>query len=112
MAREGITIIAGTSLLGFTKRVLNSAGTLALNADEARGVLEFKVDSGEQATAIYTGRVEAQAGGAIAAGGRVSVASGGFMVAATSGSQSFGFAEMTAISSGAFGDFVLDFTNT
>lgn len=107
--RNGITITASTSLLGFVKRVLNSAGTLATGTPQARGVLEFKVDSGEQATLIYEGRVEAQAGGAIPALSPVNVASGGFIVAATSGGPSIGFAENTAVTSGSFGDFVLDF---
>jgi len=109
--RNGITVTAGTSLLGFTKRVCSIDGTLAESANEARGILEFKVDSGEQATLTYEGRAEGQAGGAIAAGGLVSVASGGFLVAVSSGDVSVGFAENTAITSGSFGDFVLNFTN-
>ncbi len=109
--RNAITIIAGTSLLAFEKRVLNAAGTLATGTPQARGVLEFKVDSGEQATLTYEGRVEAQAGGAIGALARVKVAANGFIVAANSGDVSVGFCENTAVTSGSFGDFVLDFTN-
>lgn len=109
--RNGITVTAGTDLRGFTKRVLTIGGVLTTTVADARGVLEFKVDSGEQATVTYEGRVEGQAGGAVAAGERVTVSSGGFLTAASSGDVSIGFAENTAISSGSFGDFVLDFTN-
>ena len=110
--RNGITITAGTSLLGFVKRALNTAGTLALHSQQARGILEFKVDSGEQATLIYEGRVEAQAGGAVSALAPIKVASGGFLVAASSGDAGvIGYCENTAVTSGSFGDFVVDFRN-
>lgn len=110
--RNGITVTAGTSLLAFQKRVCNISGTLALHSQQARGILEFKVDSGEQATLIYEGRAEGQAGGAIAAGAPVKVASGGFLVAAASGDTGLiGYAENTAVTSGSFGDFVVDFRN-
>ena len=110
--RNGITVTADTSLLGFTKRACNINGTLALHSQQARGILEFKVDSGEQATLIYEGRAEGQAGGAIPAGHPVLVASGGYLVAASSGDAGvIGFAEDTAVTSGSFGDFVVDFRN-
>jgi len=107
--RNGITITAGTSLLAFEKRVLNASGTLATGSPQARGILEFKVDSGEQATLMYEGRTEGQAGGAIAALAPIGVASGGFLVAATSGQVSVGFNENTAVTSGSFFDCVADF---
>lgn len=107
--RNGITVIAGTSLLAYEKRVLNASGTLATGTPQARGVLEYKVDSGEQATLMYEGRLEAQAGGAISALARVKVSSGGFLVAANSGDAAVGYCENSAVTSGSFGDFVLDF---
>lgn len=109
--RNGITVVAGVSLLGFEKRVLAIGGTLAVSIEDARGVLEFKVDSGEFGSIMYDGRIEGIAGGAVAAGERVTVASGGFLVAISSGDPTCGFAEDTAITSGSAGDFVLDFRN-
>jgi len=111
MSRQGITIVADVSLLAFEKRIIDIDGGLAVDAEAAMGVLEFKVDSGEFATAIYAGRTEAIAGAAVAAGGRVDVASGGFLIPVTSGSTSVGFAEDKAVSSGSAGNFVLDLTN-
>ena len=111
MYNRSIPSVAGTSLLAFQHRVLNAAGTLATGAPQARGILDAKVDSGEDCTLVYDGRHKFQAGGAVGAHVRLTVASGGFVVAATSGDQSVGMNEHAAVTSGSFGDGVFDFLN-
>jgi len=108
---RSIPTVAGTSLLAFQHRVINEAGTLATGAPQARGILDAKVDSGEDATLVYDGRHKYQAGGAIGAHKPLTVASGGFIVAATSGQQVIGMNEYSAVTSGSFGNGVFNFLN-
>jgi len=106
MYNRSIPAVAGTSLLAFQHRVLNAAGTLASGAPQARGILDAKVDSGEDCTLVYDGRHKFQAGGAVGAHALLTVASGGFVTAATSGQQVVGINEYAAVTSGSFGDGV------
>lgn len=108
---RSIPAVAGTSLIAFQHRVLNSAGTLATGAPQARGILDAKVDSGENCTLVYDGRHKYQAGGAIGALALLTVASGGFVTAATSGQQVIGMNENIAVTSGSIGNGVFDFLN-
>lgn len=111
MYNRSIAAVAGTDLRGFQHRVLNSAGTLATGAPQARGILDARVDSGMNCTLIYDGRHRYQAGGAIGALALLTVASGGFVTAATSGQVVVGVNENTAVTSGSFGDGVFSFLN-
>ena len=108
---RSIPTVAGTSLMAFQHRVLNAAGTLATGAPQARGILDAKVDSGEDATLIYDGRHKFQAGGAIGAHALLTVASGGFITSAASNDQVIGMNEYAAVTSGSFGDGVFNFMN-
>ena len=111
MYNRSIPGVAGTSLLAFQHRVLNAAGTLATSAPQARGILDARVDSGEDLSLVYDGRHKFQAGGAIAALAPVTVASGGFIVSAASNDQVFGMNENAAVTSGSYGDGVFNFLN-
>ncbi len=109
MYNRSIPAVAGTSLLAFQHRVLNAAGTLASGAPQARGILDAKVDSGEDCTLVYDGRHKYQAGGAIGALVALTVAANGFITAATSGQQVVGINENSAVTSGSYGDGVFNF---
>jgi hypothetical protein len=97
--------------MAFQHRVINESGTLATGVPQARGILAAKVDSGEDCSLVYDGRHKFQAGGAIAAHDILTVASGGFIVAATSGQQGIGMNEYSAVTSGSYGDGVFNFMN-
>lgn len=109
MYNQSIPSVAGTSLLAFQHRVLNAAGTLATGAPQARGILDAKVDSGHDMTLTISGRHKYQAGGAVTAHAPLTVASGGFVVAATSGQVVFGINGYDSVTSGSFGEGVFDF---
>ena len=106
---NAIPVVAATDLSAFQHRVLNSAGTLATGTPQARGILDAKVESGDQATLVYEGRHKFQAGGAIGALAPLNVASGGFVVVATSGDAVIGINENAAVTSGSYGDGVFNF---
>ena len=108
---RSIVIVAGTSLLAFQHRVLNAAGTLATGVPQAHGILDAKVDSGNDATLVYDGRHRYQAGGAISGQDWLTVDSGGFITAAASGDGIVGQNEHQAVTSGSFGDGVFSFLN-
>jgi len=92
----------------FQHRAVTIGGTLATNTKTANGLLNTRTDSGEDGSMTVWGRDKFVAGGTIAAGNRLRVTSGGFMVAASSGYYSCGYAE-TAISSGSVGRGFFDF---
>jgi len=100
---------AATDLRAFQHRAVNISGTLATGTPQARGLLAFAADSGEPTSIIYEGRSRYQSAGTIAAFGPMKVASGGLMIAATSGNPCIGFNEGTAVTSGSYGDGVFDF---
>ena len=106
---RSIPAVAGTSLLAFQHRVLNASGTLATGAPQSRGILDAKVDSGDDCTLVYDGRHRYQAGGAITVLDNLTVASGGFIVAAASGDMVIGMNENIAVTSGSYGDGVFSF---
>lgn len=105
---DSITIQAGADLQTFRYRALAIGGTLATGLN-ARGILQTKPDNGENCSIAYQGRSKFIAGGAITAGDKLQVTSGGFMTVASSGDQVVGFAENAAVSSGAVGRGVFNF---
>ena len=107
---DSITITAGADLSAFRYRALAIGGTLATGLN-ARGVLQDKPLSGDNCSIAFQGRSKFIAGGAIAAGARLQVTSGGFMTTVTSGGQSVGFNENAAVSSGAVGRGVFNFAS-
>lgn len=107
---DGITVDAGADLQAFQYRAIAIGGTLATGLN-ARGILQNKPDSGEDATLVYQGRSKFQAGGAITVGARLTVTSGGFMTVAASGDQAVGFCEDAAVSSGSYGHGVFNFAS-
>lgn len=99
----------GADLRAFQYRAVAIGGTLATGPLNANAISCTKVDSGEDGSGLVQGRSFFIAGGAISAGGRMQVTSGGYMTAATSGDTSCGFAEIT-VTSGSVGRGVVDFT--
>lgn len=108
---RSIPSVAGTDLTSFQHRVLAEDGTLATGIPQARGILAARVDSGQNCTLIYDGRSRYQAGGAIAAHDLLTVTSGGWITAATSGQVAIGINEYAAVTSGSYGDGVFNFMN-
>lgn len=102
-----LTVIAGADLSGNQFQVVNVAGTLASGAGgsgghTAIGVLLNKPRSGEQGTVGYFGRMKGIAGAAVNAGVSVMVASGGFLITATSGYPGVGKSLLAAASGDSF----------
>lgn len=108
--RDSITVDAGADLQTFQYRACAIGGTLATGVN-ARGILQNKPDNGEDATLAYQGRSKFQAGGAVSAGAKLTVSSGGFMTAAASGDAVVGFAEDAAVTSGSYGHGVFNFVS-
>jgi len=102
-----IPITPDTDLRSLQHRAVDISGTLATGPLNAAGLIQTRTDSGEEGTIRLTGRAKFVAGGAISRGGRMQVASGGFMTAAASGDTSCGFAEIT-VTSGSVGRGVID----
>jgi hypothetical protein len=98
-------VAAGADLSGANGqyRVLAIGGTLvgATPNALARGILQNKPKSGEDASLLVAGKSIFQAGAAITAGARLKVASGGFCLVANSGDAVVGWSEF-AVASGAF----------
>lgn len=82
------------------------AGTVA----DAAGVMQNKPKSGEEASIAYLGLSKFRAGGAVSKGEELTVASSGFLVAASSGDRTVGRARFAA-SSGAVGRGVMNFAS-
>lgn len=95
-----IYIAAGADLRTRQYRALNIAGTLALATNTARGIQQNKPNNGEDTSLLIAGPSRFLAGGTIAAGDRLKVASGGWFVAAASGDSTVGFSQF-AVASGA-----------
>jgi len=82
------------------------AGTVA----NAAGLLQNKPKSGEDATITFVGRSKFRAGGAVTQNAELTLASSGWLVAASSGDRTVGRARFAA-SSGAVGRGVFNFAN-
>jgi len=91
--------------------VVDIDGTLATETDEAFGVLQNKPESGEHASLAPMGKMKGIAGAAISAKARLKVASGGFLITATSGSGCCGKNMNVSVGSGDIFTFVGNFIN-
>ncbi len=110
-----IPVAAGGDLSAVQWRAINISGTLAATPALALGILLNKPDaSGEDASLVYLGRSKYAAGGAVTAGGPLTVATSGWFVAATvaSGNSTrvVGRAMHTVVS-GEIGEGLFNFVN-
>lgn len=103
-----IPVTTATDLRGHQHKAIAIGGTLAIGSPYAMGLIQNRVDSGDDAGVRVMGRARFVAAGAVARGNRLSVTSGGWMAAAASGDTSVGFAE-AAITSGSVGRGVFNF---
>jgi hypothetical protein len=84
-------------------------GKVANDGMEAAGVLATKPKSGEYGSLIFLGVAKARAGGALTAGGRVTVSTSGYFTACASGDYEVGFA-IEAVTSGSLGPVLFGVT--
>lgn len=104
-----IALKAGADLSALQYRVVEVDGTMAVSNETAFGVLQNHPQSGEHATIAFEGHLKAYAGAAVTAGAMVMVASGGWLIAATSGMGRVGKA-VAAASSGGLVEGIFNFT--
>ena len=105
---EVTPVTAGADLRSHQWKVINVAGTLCSVAATGLGVLQNKPASGDDASAAYSGRSKFAAGGTITAGKALTVASGGWCVAANSGQVTVG-RSLEAVASGFIGRGIFNF---
>ncbi len=115
MYNYSIPVAAGEDLSSVQWRAVNISGTLAATPALALGLLMNKPDaSGEDASLIYMGRSKFAAGGAITAGGPITVTTSGWLIAAAvvSGGSTrvVGRAHYTVVSGG-IGEGIFNFVN-
>lgn len=103
-----IPVTLAADLRGHQHKAVTIGGTLIAGVLEAKGLLQTRSDSGDDATMRIFGRARFIAGGTVTRGDRLQVASGGFCTTAASGDTSFGYAE-TTITSGSVGRGVFNF---
>ena len=102
---------AAADLSTFRYRALAIGGTLATTPADARGIQTTRAESGHEATIKYMGPSKFVAGGAVAAGARLAVGSGGFMVTAGSGDISCGYTKYAASSGEICPEGIFNFVN-
>jgi hypothetical protein len=85
-------------------------GKVANNGLEAAGILATKPKSGEYGAIVMIGIGKGRAGGALVAGGNVTVATSGYFNAAGSGDNIVGIA-MEAVTSGSLGPIGMRMSN-
>lgn len=78
-------------------------GKIANNGAEASGILMNKPKNGEAASVGSQNELAFQSGGAIAANGKITVATSGYLVAAGSGDHVIGSNGQVAVTSGSIG---------
>lgn len=110
------TVEANADLSSYQYRAISIGGTLATEADLAIGTLQNKPSAaGQGAQVAAFGVMKGIAGGAVGSAAPVTVASGGFMVAASSGTGFCGKNKNKAVASGDtfefFGNFISGATN-
>ncbi len=103
--------VAGEDLSGFQYRVIDIDGTLSIAGTDAYGVLQNKPILNQGAELVMLGEVKAYAGAAIASRAPLKVASGGFLITATSGDTSYGRNTNEAVNSGDLSVFFLNFVS-
>jgi hypothetical protein len=106
-----IPVIAGEDLSGAQYAAVEIDGTVAAEDFVARGLLQNKPRSGEDASLLVAGRSKFKAGGTIAAGGRMTITTSGVCTAATSGSAGIIGFSLTAAASGDVTEGVFNFVN-
>lgn len=106
---EVTPVSAGADLRTHQWKVINVSGTLCAVAATGLGVLQNKPASGDDASLAFFGRSKFAAGGAVTAGKCLTVASGGWLVAASSGNVTVG-RSLEAVASGFIGRGIFDFT--
>lgn len=115
MAEQGerlhISTEAGADLSDKQYRAIDIDGTLATETDEAFGVLQNKPESGEPGALAVMGKMKGIAGAAISAKARLKVASGGFIITATSGSGLCGKNLNVSVGSGDTFSFIGNFAS-
>jgi len=106
------TVAAGANYSGTGEQYHAFAlvdGQLAANAEEASGILMNKPPSGAFAEVGYVGEMKYAAGGAISAGGKITVTTSGWFVTADSGDIVVGEAKASvtsgSVGTGIFGVF-------
>lgn len=85
-------------------------GQLAANAEEASGILLSKPNTNEFATVGYHGELKFAAGAAIAKGGKITVTTSGYFIAADSHDTVIGEAKL-AVTSGSIGTGFFQFAS-
>jgi len=98
-------LVSGTGQI--YKAIALNDQKIANNGEECSGILIFGAKSGEHSTIVLSGVTKAVAGGAIAAGGAVTVSTSGYVTAGDSGSYIIGRNLDTAVASGAVGTILL-----
>jgi len=88
--------------------VARDDGKVANTGEEAAGILIADFNSGDFATMATDGVCKFRAGGAIAAGGKITVATSGWMTAGDSGDYIVGEAR-SAVTSGSIGSGKFEF---
>jgi len=107
---DSIQVAASADLSALQYHIVSVAGTMAVSADAAAGVLQNAPQSGEHASLAYSGHMKGKAGGAITVGARLTVTASGTLSVVTSGSVCVGKA-LAAASSGGLCSFIGDFSN-
>lgn len=102
---------AGADLRSHQWKVVELDGTLGVSAGTSLGILLNKVESGADASVLVAGKSKFAAGGAITAGKALTVSSGGWLTAATSGDSVVG-RSLAIVASGDVGAYgIFNFTN-
>ncbi len=113
---QGITLRSGedlTSVLpgaGPLFKAIGVDGQIAATGSEAIGLLKYGAGSGEFIDVAWIGEVKYVAGEAIGAGERVTVTTSGYLVKISSGALAVGRNAENAVSSGAVGRGLFDFS--
>jgi len=105
-------VVAGQDLSTYQHRLVSVAGTLAVDGEDAIGALVNKPESGQMAEVEALGLMKGVAGAAIAAGARLKVQSGGWLITVTSGLATVGKNTNVAVSSGEHFGFYGNFLNS
>lgn len=107
---NSIPVNAGEDLSGAQYKAIEIDGTVAATNAVARGLLQNKPRSGEDATLGVSGRSRYVAGAAVANGANLMATTSGYLITVTSGNIACGFA-LGAVSSGGIGEAFVNFAN-
>lgn len=107
--RQATTVTAGEDLSNAQYHaVALDDGKLAVNGEEASGILINKPKAGEPATIAWQGESQYRAGAAVTKGAKLTVATSGWFTTGDSGSYIVGEAK-TTITSGSIGTGLFSF---